>query len=211
MAGAAARLKAGTFHTPSAKNLSSGTLRVGPLTPQMTAGGRSHISDCREHSCHYQGDIPVEPVFRKACEGDLPAIVALIADDGLGRGREDPTLPLDPAYAAAFERLDADPNQFQLVAEVGGEVAGILQMTFIPGLSRKGALRCQIEAVRVAASHRGAGLGEKMMQWAIAESRAHGCALVQLTSDNTRKDAHRFYSRLGFIDSHIGYKLKLEP
>ncbi|GAB5468752.1 MAG: GNAT family N-acetyltransferase [Rhodospirillales bacterium] len=152
----------------------------------------------------------LDPIFRQARRADLPAIVALLADDGLGRGRDDPALPLDPAYDRAFEGLAADPNQLQLVVELEGEVAGIMQLTFIPGLSRKGALRCQIEAVRVAAAQRGGGLGRRMFDWAIAESRARGCALVQLTSDRTRDDAHRFYERLGFVASHVGYKLSLE-
>ncbi|MEM9472502.1 MAG: GNAT family N-acetyltransferase [Pseudomonadota bacterium] len=147
--------------------------------------------------------------LRRACKEDLPAIVALLADDGLGHGREDARLPLDEAYISAFDALDRDPNQFLVVAQEGEVIAATMQLTFIAGVSRKGAWRCQIEAVRVAASHRGSGLGQRMFEFAIHESRSRGCSLVQLTSDKTREDAHRFYDRLGFVASHIGYKLKL--
>ncbi|WP_108880352.1 GNAT family N-acetyltransferase [Anderseniella sp. Alg231-50] len=151
----------------------------------------------------------MEVVLRQACKEDLPAIVALLADDGLGNGREDARMPLDEAYVSAFEALDGDPNQFLVVAQEGEVIAATMQLTFIAGVSRKGAWRCQIEAVRVAASHRGSGLGQRMFEFAIQESRSRGCSLVQLTTDKTREDAHRFYDRLGFVASHIGYKLKL--
>ncbi|MEZ0090287.1 N-acetyltransferase family protein [Streptacidiphilus sp. EB129] len=146
-------------------------------------------------------------LFRRATLDDLPAIVALLAEDSLGVGRESPD-DLAP-YRAAFERLAADPNQLPLVAERAGEVVGTLQLTLIPGLSRRGATRTVIEAVRVRSSERGSGLGTLMIQHAIEESRRRGAALVQLTSDASRVDAHRFYERLGFTGSHIGYKLSL--
>jgi GNAT superfamily N-acetyltransferase len=151
----------------------------------------------------------VSALFRPARAEDLPAIVALLAEDVLGATREAPGPTLDPAYSAAFEAIAADPNQLLAVAELAGEVVGTLQLSFIPGLARRGALRGQIEAVRVAARHRGAGLGEAMLGWAIAACRARGCALVQLTSDKARSDAHRFYERLGFRATHEGYKLAL--
>lgn len=96
-----------------------------------------------------------------------------------------------------------------MVADRDGEVVGTLQLTIIPGLSRKGSTRSLIEGVRVHASERGNGLGARMIEWAIEESRRQGCALVQLTSDATRTDAHRFYERLGFTGSHVGFKLQL--
>lgn len=147
--------------------------------------------------------------FRRATEADLPAIVAMLADDGLGTGREDASLPLAPAYLAAFAAIAADTNQFLAVAELDGAVVGTLQLSFIPGLSHKGAWRGQIESVRVASSQRGTGLGQRIFAWAIAECRARGCRLVQLTTDKSRDDAHRFYARLGFVASHEGFKLKL--
>ncbi|ODT61052.1 MULTISPECIES: GNAT family N-acetyltransferase [Paracoccus] len=146
-------------------------------------------------------------MMRRARVTDLPAILALLADDPLGAAREDPA---DIArYRAAFDQIDADPAQLLAIAEVAGRVVGTLQLTFIPGLSRGGALRGQIEAVRVARDQRGAGLGRAMMDWAIAECRDRGCALVQLTTDRARPDAHRFYDGLGFVPSHLGYKLTL--
>ncbi len=147
--------------------------------------------------------------FREAREADLPAIVALLADDGLGRGREDASLPLKPCYTEAFAALAADPNQVLLIADRGGAPVGVLQITYIPGLSRMGAWRAQIESVRVAATERGSGLGRALFDEAIRRARARGCALVQLTSDKTREGAHEFYARLGFTGSHVGYKLAL--
>lgn len=147
--------------------------------------------------------------IRRATEADLPAIVSMLADDGLGAGREDASLPLAPAYLAAFAAISSDPNQFLAVAELDSAVVGTLQLSFIPGLSHKGAWRGQIESVRVASSQRGTGLGQRIFAWAIAECRAHGCRMVQLTTDKSRDDAHRFYARLGFVASHEGFKLKL--
>ncbi|WHT18106.1 GNAT family N-acetyltransferase [Crossiella sp. CA-258035] len=148
----------------------------------------------------------VEPEFRRARAADVTAIVAMLADDQLGAGRERPG---DPAYQEAFAALDADPNQLLLVAEADGEVVGTLQLTFIPGLSRLGMWRAQIEAVRVSKHQRGGGLGQRMVEFAIAEARSRGCGLVQLTTDATREHAHRFYERLGFVASHVGMKLPL--
>jgi GNAT superfamily N-acetyltransferase len=133
--------------------------------------------------------------------------VTMIADDQLGATRESAD-DLKP-YLAAFEQIDADPNQLLIVAERNDEVIGTLQLTFIPGLSRRGSTRGLIEAVRVAAPARGAGLGTTLIQWAVEESRTRGCTLVQLTSDKTRTNAHRFYTNLGFTNSHEGFKLKL--
>lgn len=145
-------------------------------------------------------------LIREAVEADLDAIARLLADDGLGRGRE---APGDPVYAEAFARMRAQPGNVYLVAEDAGEIVGCLQYTVIHGLSRAGASRAQIEGVRVAASRRGTGLGEEMMRHAIQRARADGCRLVQLTTDRTRGDAHRFYERLGFTASHWGMKLDL--
>ncbi|MFF2805913.1 GNAT family N-acetyltransferase [Streptomyces sp. NPDC058000] len=145
--------------------------------------------------------------IRRATEADLPAIVAMLADDPLGATRESPD-DLTP-YRAAFAALDADPNQHLVVADRGGRVVGTLQLTLIPGLSRRGATRTIVEAVRIHADERGAGLGTVLIEWAIAESRKLGCQLVQLTSDATRVDAHRFYERLGFDASHLGFKRQL--
>jgi GNAT superfamily N-acetyltransferase len=150
-----------------------------------------------------------DAVMRRATPGDLPAIVALLADDGLGRGREDPRLPLAQGYRDAFAAIEADPNHMLVVAEREGQVVGTLQLSFIPGLSRQGMWRGQVEAVRIAAGARGTGLGQAMMEWAIAACRQRGCGLVQLTTDKARQDAHRFYDRLGFQPSHLGYKLTL--
>lgn len=147
--------------------------------------------------------------IRRATEADLPAIVAMLADDGLGAGREDASLPLAPGYLAAFAAIAADGNQFLVVAELDGAAVGTLQLSFIPGLSHKGAWRGQIESVRIASGHRGTGLGQRMFEWAIAECRVRGCSMVQLTTDKSRNDAHRFYGRLGFAASHEGFKLKL--
>jgi GNAT superfamily N-acetyltransferase len=147
--------------------------------------------------------------FRRAGESDLPAIVALLAADPIGQRRERPALPLRRSYRDAFAAIAQDPNQLLAVVAEDGQVVGTLQLTFIPGLSRQGAWRGQIEAVRIAADRRGSGLGQRMFAWAIAECRARGCGLVQLTTDKARPEAHRFYEQLGFTASHLGYKLAL--
>ncbi|MFA6155760.1 N-acetyltransferase family protein [Mesorhizobium sp.] len=147
--------------------------------------------------------------FRKAQAADLPAIVAMLADDPLGAAREDASLPLAQGYLDAFDAIDADPNQLLAVAVEGGEVIGTLQISFLAGLSHKGAWRGQIEAVRVASHRRSGGIGQRMIDWAIVQCRARGCNLVQLTTDKSRADAHRFYERLGFTGSHLGYKKSL--
>ena len=148
-------------------------------------------------------------VIRAGRREDLPAVVRLLADDPLGAGRECYAEPLPPAYAAAFEAMERQGGNELLVAELGGAVVGCLQLTLIPGLSRLGATRAQIEGVRVDARARGRQIGEALVRAAIDRARAAGCALVQLTTDRTREDAHRFYERLGFTATHLGMKLDL--
>ncbi|MDB5679792.1 GNAT family N-acetyltransferase [Sphingomonas bacterium] len=126
-----------------------------------------------------------------------------------GAKREDASLPLDPGYGRAFDAIHADPNQMLVVAERDGRVIGTLQLSFLPGLSHRGAWRGQIEAVRIAADRRGDGLGAAMIGWAVAQCRARGCFIAQLTSNNDRVAAHRFYERLGWQKSHAGFKLYL--
>ena len=145
-------------------------------------------------------------IVREATAADVDAIVALLADDGLGRGRE---APGDPAYALAFQAMTRQPGNDYLVAERDGALVGCLQLTLIHGLSRKGASRAQIEGVRVHADHRGQRIGEALIEAAIARARQAGCALMQLTTDRQRGDALRFYERLGFTASHWGMKLAL--
>lgn len=147
-----------------------------------------------------------EVIIRRARRDDVEDIVTMLADDPLGATRERPG---DPRYAEAFAELDSDPHQLLAVAERDGEVVGTLQLTFIPGLSRVGATRALIESVRVRTDQRGGGLGQRLIEWSIDEARRRGCALVQLTTDASRVDAHRFYERLGFVASHVGMKLAL--
>ncbi|MDI3420532.1 GNAT family N-acetyltransferase [Streptomyces luteolus] len=150
------------------------------------------------------GDLTIRP----ATADDLPEIVAMLADDPLGAQRESPD-DLSP-YEQAFERLAGDPNQHLVVAVREDRVVGTLQLTVIPGLSRQGATRSIIEGVRIHSEERGSGLGTLLIEWAVGESRRQECQLVQLTSDATRIDAHRFYERLGFEASHLGFKLLLD-
>ncbi|MGP3631942.1 GNAT family N-acetyltransferase [Streptomyces sp. 24-1644] len=145
--------------------------------------------------------------IRPAALSDIPAVVAMLADDPLGAQRETPD-DLTP-YNTAFQRLADDPNQHVVVAVREERVVGTLQLTIIPGLSRRGSTRSIIEGVRIHADERGSGLGTQMIQWAVDESRRQECQLVQLTSDVTRTDARRFYERLGFTASHVGFKLTL--
>ncbi|MFE4256778.1 GNAT family N-acetyltransferase [Streptomyces sp. NPDC056910] len=149
------------------------------------------------------GDLEIRP----AVAADVPAIVAMLADDALGAGRESPD-DLTP-YLEALARIAGDPNQHLVVAVREGRTVGTLQLTVIPGLSRKGSTRSIVEGVRIHADERGSGLGTLLIEWAVDESRRQNCQLVQLTSDATRTDAHRFYERLGFEASHVGFKLQL--
>ena len=147
--------------------------------------------------------------FRAATEEDLPAIVRLLADDPLGATRERDETPLPEAYRAAFRAIEAQAGNSVILAVETGEVVGCLQFTAIPGLARLGMKRGQIEAVRIDRRHRGKGLGDALFRHAIELARWEGCGLVQLTTDKSRADAHRFYERLGFTASHEGMKLSL--
>ncbi|MFD1881483.1 GNAT family N-acetyltransferase [Paracoccus pacificus] len=144
--------------------------------------------------------------FRPADREDVPAVIALLADDLLGQARETE----DPAvYLAAFNAMRAEGNNHLIIGTEAGRVVCCYQITFISGLSLTATRRAQIEAVRVAADRRGRGLGEAMFRDAEARALAAGCGLLQLTTNKTRGDAHRFYDRLGFTPSHIGYKKNL--
>ena len=149
--------------------------------------------------------------FRPAERADVPAILRLLADDEITRSRGYGVVAeeVDAATWAAFEAIDADPNNELIVAEDGGEVVATCQLTFTPGLSRGGAWRMTVEAVRVRAESRSGGIGRKLMAYAIDRARDRGCRMVQLTTDKRRADAHRFYASLGFTASHEGMKLAL--
>jgi ribosomal protein S18 acetylase RimI-like enzyme len=133
----------------------------------------------------------------------------MLADDELGLVREDTSIPLNAKYTRAFAAIEQDPNQILVVVEERDDLVGCLQLTFVPGLSRLGMWRGQIESVRIASGNRGKGLGRKMFEWAIAECRKRGCGLVQLTSDKSRGEALQFYESLGFSATHEGMKLIL--
>lgn len=147
--------------------------------------------------------------FRAATLADLPAIVALLADDPLGARREKFVLPLPGSYAEALAAIDRDPNNELVVVDAAERpVLGVLQLTFIPSITYQGGWRALIEGVRVAAEFRSAGVGRRLFRWAIERARQRGCHMVQLTSDKTRPDAIRFYESLGFVASHEGLKLR---
>ena len=147
-------------------------------------------------------------VIRRAHRDDVRIIVAMLADDPLGSGRERIEDPLPPSYLRAFEAVERDPNIQLVVAEQGGAVVGCLQLCILPGLSSQGASRALIEDVRVASHCRSRGIGKQLVQWAVAEARAGECRLVELLTHNTRVDAQRFYKRLGFQPSHVGMTLR---
>ena len=151
----------------------------------------------------------IAPTFRAATKADLPAIVALLADDMLGQAREVVSEPVDARYGAGFDAIEANPNDMLAVAELDGQVVGCLQLTFLPGVSHLGAWRGHVEGVRVSAGLRGSGIGRQMLAWAIERCRAKGCLTVQLTTNAARVDAQRFYTSLGFEASHVGMKLPL--
>ena len=154
--------------------------------------------------------LPGDLRLRRAVAQDVPALVALLGADSLGSTREAVNIVDDLSpYHSAFEAIDADSAQLLVSIVDAARIVGTMQMSFIPGLSRRGALRAQIEAVRVHEDYRGRGLGQAMFEWAISEARRRGCTLMQLTTDKSRSDAHRFYARLGFVPSHEGLKLQL--
>jgi GNAT superfamily N-acetyltransferase len=172
------------------------------------AGQPRRPLDTRRLSAHLAA-VPAL-TFRQATAADLPAIVAMLADDVLGATRERFETPLPASYSRAFQEIDRDPNNELIVACVGDTVVGVLQLTFIPYLTHQGSRRALIEGVRVARSHRSAGLGTRLFEWAIERARERGCRLVQLTTDKSRPDAKRFYEALGFVASHEGMKLRLD-
>jgi GNAT superfamily N-acetyltransferase len=149
--------------------------------------------------------------FRAATRADVPAILSMLADDEVSRARAGGAVSeaADAALWAAFEAIDADTRNELIVADDDGEVVGTFQLTFTPSLSRGGAERMTIEAVRVRRDRRGHGVGRQMMEWALRRGRERGCRLAQLTTDKRRADAHRFYESLGFRATHEGMKLSL--
>ena len=147
--------------------------------------------------------------YRPATEADLPFLDELAAEDEIGAARDG--LRPDHAEQAleGLRAISADPNHTLYIVEREGEPVGSFQLSFIPGVARKGAWRGQIESVRVRKALRKHGIGEAMIRWAVERCRERGCAVVQLTSDRQREGAHRFYERLGFVPSHTGFKLPL--
>lgn len=147
--------------------------------------------------------------FRPAVKEDLPGLIAMLADDALGVNREEAGHSIHPNYIHALKQIENDPNNDLIVAEFNGQLVGMIQLTFIASLTRTGALRCQIEGIRVDSSFRGRGFGSDMIRWGIEQARKRDCRIVQLTSDKKRMDALQFYKSLGFTASHEGFKLAL--
>jgi GNAT superfamily N-acetyltransferase len=163
--------------------------------------------DCKRRAGREVADLALE--IRPAVRQDLDAIIDLILHDSLSGSPPDEQTGATSAQIDAFDTIAAHPDNEIVVATLGGEVIGTLQLTFIPGLSSQGAWRAQVEAVRVRADLRGQGIGARLMEWVIQRARDRGCRLVQLTTNRARLDAHRFYERLGFVASHTGMKLHL--
>lgn len=153
---------------------------------------------------------PQEILFRLATRADLPSIVRMLADDDLGCQREKIEDPLPESYYSAFEQIDNDPNHELIVAERDGEVIGTLHLMFLPSVSFQGGLRAQVESVRVDKRFQSQGIGSQLMKWSMERAKQRGAHVVQLTTHETRVDAHRFYERLGFKGSHLGMKLSLK-
>ena len=153
---------------------------------------------------------PQDVIFRRATRADLAAIVRMLADDELGRQREQFETPLSASYYSAFDEINTDPNHELIVAELNGMVMGTLHLMFLPSISYRGGLRAQVESVRVDRRFQSQGIGSEMMKWAIERARQRGAHVIQLTTHKSRVDAHRFYERLGFKGSHLGMKLTLQ-
>ena len=153
---------------------------------------------------------PQDVIFRRATRADLAAIVRMLADDELGRQREQFETPLSAFYYSAFDEINTDPNHELIVAELKGKVMGTLHLMFLPSISYRGGLRAQVESVRVDRRFQSQGIGSEMMKWAMERARQRGAHVIQLTTHRSRVDAHRFYERLGFKGSHLGMKLTLK-
>jgi ribosomal protein S18 acetylase RimI-like enzyme len=178
--------------------------------PLALAAERRYIRHTLAKAKHMPSDDKDHTVvIRSARRDDLPRIVELLADDRLGATREDVCDTAADFYIAAFDAIVAQAGNCVIIAEVDKVVVGSLQLTLVPGLSRRGATRAFIEGVRVASSHRGRRIGELLVLDAIGRARAASCSVVQLTTDASRKDAHRFYERLGFVATHVGYKKEI--
>lgn len=149
------------------------------------------------------------PVFRRATRADLAAIVDLIADDDVNGWREKPGAPLGEGYVRAFAAIDADANNELVVGEIDGRIVATAQITIVPSLTQQGSSRAIIEGVRVSSALRSQGVGEKLIDHMVGIARARGCPSTQLTTSNARKRAHAFYARIGFAQSHLGYKREL--
>jgi ribosomal protein S18 acetylase RimI-like enzyme len=149
--------------------------------------------------------------IRAATRADLPAIVALLADDQLGAAREEASDPLPASYMKAFDAMEAQPGNELYVATIDHQVVGCLQLIVVPGLSYRGATHAQIEGVRVSSAYRNRGIGEQIVRMSIDRARALGCSMMQLSTNLSRRDAHRFYERLGFKATHAGMKLSIAP
>ena len=148
--------------------------------------------------------------IRIASRADVPAVLDLLTDDDIARERGLPEGEAEDARIwAAFEAIDADDRNELIVAVEDGEVIGTCQLTFIPGLSRGGAERMLIEAVRIRSDQRGRSRGGELIRWTVERARERGCGVVQLTTDKRRTAAQRFYAALGFEASHEGMKLAL--
>ena len=179
----------------------------------MGRGLSRHLRPTRGGAITRRRNFENEPMadlhYRAATSADLPFMVSLIAADDVGIQMDDPTDPNAAPYEAALAAIDADPNHELFIVEAEGAAIGIFQLTYLPGIARKGMWRGLVESVHVSPEHRNKGYGRQMMRWAIERCRARGCGMVQLTSNKKRLDAHRFYRTLGFDQSHEGFKVFL--
>ena len=148
-------------------------------------------------------------IFRQAIKEDLTELIKLLADDALGKSREDTSIPINKGYLNAFEKINNDPNNELIIVEENQKVIGMLQLTFIPYLTHIGSTRCLIEGVRIDKRYRGKGLGTQTFKWAIQYAKKKDCSIVQLTSNKQRKNAIKFYENLGFVATHEGFKLNI--
>lgn len=154
-------------------------------------------------------NLVTEITFRIAKVQDLDEIVRLLADDKLGSKRERYEDPLPTSYLKAFNAIEVDPNNELIVAVLGEEIVGVLQITFTPYLTYQGGWRATIEGVRTCSTMRGNGIGSQLLKWAIHRAKERNCHVVQLTTDKKRPEALNFYKKLGFDNSHEGMKLHL--
>lgn len=143
--------------------------------------------------------------IRQATEADLPAVLALYAQPGLGDEQT-----LTPAQASAvLAEFARYPNYRLFVACDGAHVVGTYALLVMHNLAHCGAPSAIAEDVVVAPQCRGQGIGKQLMAHAMALATEAGCYKLALSSNGKRHAAHAFYDALGFERHGLSFVVPL--